>query len=205
MGRLKLSKIIDKNISQDLSKHLIKSIILSVFMAISVFMFVMHSDSFLMDISYEYYNYKVNGYFLFGLVEVAFVLLLMFLYSKIKIELIKRFILFSILILFIYINTMISVKLVSYIDLPIQAETKLFLILVYILFFAYITSLISYIIYINYHGNSLCFNKQVAFKIKIKYAVIYMLYGLIPVFVLIAILLLILLFALFKYYVLGLY
>ena len=43
-------------------------------MAISVFMFVMHSDSFLMDISYEYYNYKVNGYFLFGLVEVAFVL-----------------------------------------------------------------------------------------------------------------------------------
>ena len=53
-----MSKIIDKNISRDLSKHLIKSIILSVFMAISVFMFVMHSDSFLMDISYEYYNYK---------------------------------------------------------------------------------------------------------------------------------------------------
>lgn len=97
-----MNKILDKNISKDLSKHLIKSIVLSVFMAISVFMVVMYSDSFLMDISYEYNNYKVNDYILFGIVEVVCILLLMFLYSKIKVEVIKRFILFIILIIFIY-------------------------------------------------------------------------------------------------------
>lgn len=196
-----MNKILDKNISKDLSKHLIKSIVLSVFMAISVFMVVMYSDSFLMDISYEYNNYKVNGYILFGIVEVVCILLLMFLYSKIKIEVIKRFILFIILIIFIYINTMLSVKLVSYIDLPIQAETKLFLIYVYIVFFAYIMSLISYIIYINYHSNSECFNRNVSFQRKIKYAVLYILCGLAPFFIIIILSILALLLSWFLYFI----
>lgn len=201
-----MSNIIDKNISKDLSNHLLKSIVLSFLLAILMFKFIIYFDSYLEDMfNKNYISSRYSGYIVSGIVEVVLVLLLILLYNKIKIQIIKRFVLLIILLFFIYINTIVSVFLISHIKLPIQPETTLLLYYVYLILFAYIMSLLAYVIYINYHGNSVCFNTQVAIKIKIKYVVVYILYGLIPIFVLAAIMLLILLFAWFKYYVLELY
>ncbi len=183
-----MNKYIDKYIIKDILKQAVNGSILSFLLSIFIFMLIMGIDGYSFDMVYKHYiKSKYYGYILFSIFETVFVIFLIMLYCKIKIQELQKALLIFILFFSTHILTMVFIIFLASIDidLPVDIETAYFLNHVFCFIFSYIMSLLSYIVYINYQCNSVCFNKSVIWKMKIIYVLLYILCGIIFLFALV--------------------
>lgn len=171
-----MSKCINKQIIIDILKHSVLGSIVSFLLSIFIFLVIGFFDRYFSDmVNKHYISSNQVGYILFITTGIIFITFLIILYRKIKMQELRKSLLSIILFLSTYILTMLFVVLIGLvdIDLDIDANTVLFICFLSMLMFSYIIFLLSYIIYIYYQYDSICFNKNTALKRRIIYTVLY--------------------------------
>ncbi len=171
-----MSKYINKYIITDILKHSVLGSIVSFLLSIFIFLVIGFVDRYFSDmVNKHYISSNQVGYILFITAGIIFITFLIILYRKIKMQELRKSLLSIILFLSTYILTMLFVVLIGLvdIDLDIDANAVLFLCFLSMLMFSYIIFLLSYIIYIYYQYDSICFNKNTALKRRIIYTVLY--------------------------------